>query len=286
MTTRHLSEIIVSSRHRTELGDIDGLAESIDTLGLIQPIAITPDGRLLAGQRRLAACEKLGWERIPVHVLSNLEEARDRLFAERDENTCRLDMTISEKVSLGMALEELERPRAKERQGTRNDLVKHSDNVPECSLPPVREQVGAAVGMSGTTYQRAKAVIEAAADEALPEAVRQIAIGAKQEMDESGKVTGAYNRVAAAVGNRNGKKSKSKKEPPRQSPTNGKMVLSDFWKKFQALELATKEPPNEQWMPWPTKQMRIRIIRRVIARLEAVIAVYSDGGVNGPDGTS
>jgi hypothetical protein len=58
-------------------------------------------------------------------------------------------LTVSEKVSLGKALEELERPKAKERQGTRTDLAEHSENFTEGSRPPVRELVGAALGMSG-----------------------------------------------------------------------------------------------------------------------------------------
>lgn len=41
---------------------------------------------------------------------------RALLEAERDENTCRLDMKPSEKVALGLALEELEKPKARERK--------------------------------------------------------------------------------------------------------------------------------------------------------------------------
>lgn len=41
---------------------------------------------------------------------------RALLEAERDENTCRLDMKPSEKVALGLALEELERPKAEARE--------------------------------------------------------------------------------------------------------------------------------------------------------------------------
>ena len=50
MTTRRIDEIVVGERHRRDLGDID-LAD----LGLLQPIVIRPDDRLLVGHRRLAS---------------------------------------------------------------------------------------------------------------------------------------------------------------------------------------------------------------------------------------
>jgi ParB family chromosome partitioning protein len=39
---------------------IDALVESIRELGLLQPIVITPAARLIAGERRMEACRRLG----------------------------------------------------------------------------------------------------------------------------------------------------------------------------------------------------------------------------------
>src|SRR5262249_15950438 len=53
-----LDAIRVGDRHRRDLGDIDGLAASIAEVGLLQPIAVTFDGYLIAGEpsaRRRAA---------------------------------------------------------------------------------------------------------------------------------------------------------------------------------------------------------------------------------------
>jgi N6-adenosine-specific RNA methylase IME4 len=44
-----ISQITVGQRHRRDLGDIDGLAASIAEVGLLQPIAVTFDGHLIAG---------------------------------------------------------------------------------------------------------------------------------------------------------------------------------------------------------------------------------------------
>ena len=74
-------------------------------------------------------------------------------------------MTPSEKVAIGRALEALEIPKAKERMadGGRKAApgrpAERSGDSSEVSRrpPEVRDMVGAAVGMSGQTYARAKA---------------------------------------------------------------------------------------------------------------------------------
>lgn len=65
-----------SERQRRELKNIDELAESIHRIGLINPIVVTTEGLLVAGERRLTACKQLGWTSIPVQFtfeLSNYE---------------------------------------------------------------------------------------------------------------------------------------------------------------------------------------------------------------------
>jgi ParB-like chromosome segregation protein Spo0J len=53
-----------ADRHRGDVGDLDGLAESLRELGQLQPIVVTSDLRLIAGGRRLAAVQSLGWVEI------------------------------------------------------------------------------------------------------------------------------------------------------------------------------------------------------------------------------
>ena len=111
-----ISDIHIGHRYRQDLGDITGLAASIDEFGLLQDVVVRPDGMLVAGQRRIAACRMLGWQDIPAKVAENLEEELRLLKAQRDENTCRKDLTVSEKVARGQALEPMERAAAKERR--------------------------------------------------------------------------------------------------------------------------------------------------------------------------
>lgn len=63
--TRPIDQIEIGERCRRDLGDIDALAKTIDELGLLQPIVITPDNLLIAGARRIAAGRKLGWDGNP-----------------------------------------------------------------------------------------------------------------------------------------------------------------------------------------------------------------------------
>ena len=51
-----------------ELIDLDGLAASIRERGVLQPLVVAPDGRLLAGRRRLEAAKRAGLNMVPVRI--------------------------------------------------------------------------------------------------------------------------------------------------------------------------------------------------------------------------
>ena len=58
---------------RTEVGPVNELAASVLEKGLLEPIVIRPfDGgfEVVAGNRRLKACRKLGFSRIPCHIVA------------------------------------------------------------------------------------------------------------------------------------------------------------------------------------------------------------------------
>jgi prophage regulatory protein len=67
---RAINSIVVGERIRADLGDIEGLAESMRER-LLHPITITDDGKLLAGARRLAAALLLGWTTILVCIVED-----------------------------------------------------------------------------------------------------------------------------------------------------------------------------------------------------------------------
>jgi ParB family chromosome partitioning protein len=87
---------------RSVIGDAD-LAELADSLrehGLVQPIVVRAKGdryQLIAGQRRLAAAKRLGWEKVLVRVL----DVEDRQMSEIAivENLQRRDLDALEKAA-------------------------------------------------------------------------------------------------------------------------------------------------------------------------------------------
>ena len=85
-------------RARKELGDIDELTKSILIKGQISPILITKDNELIAGERRLRACQSIG---IPVHAIYR-EDVDDITMKELEleENIQRKDMEWQERITL------------------------------------------------------------------------------------------------------------------------------------------------------------------------------------------
>lgn len=210
MQTVPIDSIVVADRCRKNLGDVRALADSIKAVGLLHLPVVTGDRKLVAGERRLAAMRLLGWTETPVHEVATLAEAADLLRAERDENTCRKDLSPSEAVAIGERIESVLRPEAEARREAtlkQNSTVVqtlHNGNrdgfgnplpdpaqqsTPSPAPPRTRDAVGASVGMSHTTYEKAKAVVEAARAE--PEKYEPLV----EQMDTSGKVDRAFKTL-------------------------------------------------------------------------------------------
>lgn len=197
--------IFVHRVFRRDLGDLTDLAESIQKVGILQPLVIDPSDRLVAGFRRLKTAEQLGLAEVPVVVVDSLEDAELALVAQGDENECRKPMTTFEKVELGRALEEVQRAAAQRRirealdKGRREKPLENEEKTGSGKFPEpngdgadeeekgqVRDRVGAAIGLSGRTYEKARQVIEAA--EAEPEANGDLA----RTIEQTDKVHAAY----------------------------------------------------------------------------------------------
>ena len=53
----NIDDIKIKKRVRKDLGDLDALKNSLRTYGLLNPITITRDYELIAGERRLQAAK-------------------------------------------------------------------------------------------------------------------------------------------------------------------------------------------------------------------------------------
>lgn len=146
-----IDQVVIGDRFRKDLGDIGSLAASMADLGLLQPIVIDQENRLIAGHRRLEAAEQLGWTEIPVNVIN----LADIVKGEVAENLIRKDFTASEIAAIKKALEPLEKAQAEERK-------KAGIPAAESDKGRVDDRIASAVGMSRDSLSKIETIAKAA----------------------------------------------------------------------------------------------------------------------------
>jgi N6-adenosine-specific RNA methylase IME4/ParB-like chromosome segregation protein Spo0J len=133
---------IPESRHLPLRPDVvEKLAESISSVGLLQPIVVEPDEhhdtfRLLAGRHRLEALKRLGIENLPATVVEGLD-ALDAEAAELSENLIRQELSAVQKslhFSRLMEIAEMKHRMRRENPDYENDLP---DELPQNEGVPV-----------------------------------------------------------------------------------------------------------------------------------------------------
>jgi N6-adenosine-specific RNA methylase IME4 len=247
---RAIDSIHVGTRHRRAIGDIDGLAASINEVGLLHPIVIRKDGVLIAGERRLAAYKKLGWGQIPVTVV----DLDDIVRGELAENAIRKDFLPSEIEAIRRALEPVEREAAKERQGRPGEP--RSGNFPEHAR--TRDKIGAFAGVSGRTVEKIAAIVAAA--EAEPERFGKLA----EDMDRTGRVDGPFKRLKVT------RQSAAIRAEPQPYPNQGpyRVIVADPpW----PYELRQADPSHRGVLPYTSMS-----IEQICAEAPKVRAIAHD----------
>jgi ParB family chromosome partitioning protein len=91
MEVRKLSDLHATNPYLRLGTDVSDLEKSIQTLGLIAPIVITPKNDILAGARRYQALLNLGYTETPVMVVD--KGALESELVSIDENLVRKDLT-------------------------------------------------------------------------------------------------------------------------------------------------------------------------------------------------
>lgn len=193
-----INGIQVKKQCRKDMGNLQTMADSIESVGLLHPIIVLADNTLVAGERRLRAAKLLGWTVIRASIAHDLEEAGRMLEAQRDENTCRKDLNPSEAVEQGAFFEKVARKEAKERQkegqqkgggDKRSEEAQLKRSRADCPKPKQPESArttavaGAAVGMKRRMYEYAKAVVKSGNKEVI------------EKMDATGNISAAYKSI-------------------------------------------------------------------------------------------
>ncbi len=104
-----LSSITVKKRIRTDTGDLQQLMDSLDRHGLLNPIVVSGNYELIAGQRRYESARRLGWQEIDATIIDADSEAA-RLELEIEENLHRCDLTAEELAAARERLHKLQHP--------------------------------------------------------------------------------------------------------------------------------------------------------------------------------
>jgi N6-adenosine-specific RNA methylase IME4 len=209
------------------MGDLDGLARNISEIGLLHPVVVKPDGALIAGERRLAACESLGWTKVPVHLVDIDAIVRGELA----ENTYRKDFTPSEMVAIAGTVEKRERELAKQRM-TLGKVSLGSERG------KVADKIAAPLGVSGKTLERARVVVEAARTE--PDKYGELL----EKMDATGRVNGCYRQLKIA------KQAEQIRAEPPPLPNQGpyRVIVADPpW----PYEIRREDPSHRATYPYP-----------------------------------
>jgi N6-adenosine-specific RNA methylase IME4 len=204
-----IGEIKVPKKRLRPLGDIAALVESIGQVGLINPITVTDEFRLISGLHRLEACRQLGHATILACVVP-LDEVHAEI-AEIDENLIRNDLSALERIEHNARRVELLDSLGQKAKGGRPK----NNPLPNSGFPKTTEEIGEAAGMCASAIRRDVQIGRDLADDVktklrgtetansttqllklsqMPEADQRV-IAKKLESEEASSVTEAIRQV-------------------------------------------------------------------------------------------
>jgi ParB family chromosome partitioning protein len=205
---RTIDSIVVGVRHRTDLGDIDALAQSIKEVGLLQPVTITPAGVLVCGLRRLEAARRLGWPTLRVWVRSGISDELSHLLAQQDENQQRKPLTQLEAAHLYNEVKRLMAEEAAARQTNSRfgsaDFGEVSGAVgPTAPRSSGQARAQASRLITGTQsfarLEQINKIEQVHRDASKPASVRDLAATMLDQIEAGAPVEPAYKRLMAAL---------------------------------------------------------------------------------------
>jgi ParB family chromosome partitioning protein len=204
---RALESIALGVRHRKDPGDIEALMRSIENVGLLQPITITPEGVLVCGWRRLEAVRRLGWRDVKVWVRSGISDKLQKLMAQQDENEMRKPLTELEKAGMYRELKELRAEEAERRKRATQFGAAGSGEASGAAPGAGPGEPGdarrqAAMANTGSasysTHERVCALMDWASRKVTPASIRAMANDALRRIEQGEAVKPLYEEVKAA----------------------------------------------------------------------------------------
>jgi len=154
-----VKDIKVLDRFRKKYEGIEDLSESMERLGLIEPIVVDENNVLIAGERRLRAARILKWEEIEVKRLSELSEIEKKEI-ELEENIQRQAFTWQEEVTAKAELHKL-------KQKIHGAAVRKWGDGTGWGLKQTADALGESIGTVSMDIQLAKGM------KAFPELIKE-----------------------------------------------------------------------------------------------------------------
>jgi len=170
----NINEIIIGDNRRSVNPErVKELAASIQEIGLLNPVTITEDKRLVAGLHRIEAYKLLGKTEIEATIVS-LDEL-DAELAQIDENLIRNELTVLERAEqLKRRKEIYEAKYPESKAGVKRAIGMNKAlgyNVGDTMSPTFAEDTASKIGVSPRSVQRDVQIAEDLADE-VKEAIR------------------------------------------------------------------------------------------------------------------
>lgn len=147
--------------------DVSDLLESIKKFGILRSLIITKEKTIIDGHRRWTAAKQLGLRTVPCEI-REFEDEDSEALAIIEYNRYRIK-TPRQIYNEGLVIERIEKKRAKQRQGTRTDIV---ENFPQCERGRTRDKVGEKLGISGRQYEKIKKIYEA--EKEAPDVIKEL----------------------------------------------------------------------------------------------------------------
>ena len=140
-------------------GNIKELAESIRREGLLQPLVVNQDNKLICGRRRLEAVSLLGWDEVEVYRVETKDDI-DSLLKAIAENVMRLNLTWQEEVRANEELEQLREAKYGKSTWGGNRKSSSSNELERPSLEKTAKETKQSIGKLSQDIQLAKALKE------------------------------------------------------------------------------------------------------------------------------
>ena len=179
-----LADIVIEDLPRQDMGDLKGLARSLDEVGLVQPPLVDAQMRLVCGHRRVEAARLLGWKEMSALIV----DIEDPIALTMAEDANRKALTASEKYAVCATLKR----RAKAEGWRKAAFGGRLDEAAEKGR--LDEAIAKAVGLSRESLRKISA-IHAAAEENMAKFGSLV-----ERLDADGKVDRWYREFETLKG--------------------------------------------------------------------------------------